>query len=577
MSETYAIRYADLGKIEQNLGRIREDLSAVHGNLSIVSENVKEAYAKIEFLSSEFQDFVQAQNRKNNLQIAHTELIRVRQELEKKYGHYDIVRRTTTGILQATDLSIVKKSTVSNASEKIMISTPGYWLAPCLVALSAWINNQPALTEKALQEGMRCNNEKTTLLFTLICRRAGRMQAALQWTQRYLSSQDPEQLDRNAVIILDAFAGGLLGADSEGIISKEINRWLAYLEDQPGFIEQQTAQWSEAINLKREPINASRYTYLAKFSKTWPILEDVMQGAMLHDKILSHFTSIFNQEESTSSLKKLLDEILKSLVCDFDDEEIPLRKEEELNQLIINFQGDTQRANSVMSAKQSAFATKKDFTQLLTDAAMNTGTSSVPLSTQKFAISLSKNWIYTAYCDITAQNEAKIPYAIEMDIDSFHATTRDGNNEAELIEKFEAHVEMEKHDALEDCTLTGLERFCLFGGIATAGIGLLAFASGHSFWGWVSGLAGLVMLVKHFVKKRNIRSMRQYIESQYAKKLLDGSQIIRAILAEVVDFRQDLAEKNEDSQKVLNFLEQIEPDQYVKKLSTTGRKILVSK
>ena len=388
MSETYAIRYADLGKIEQNLGRIREDLSAVHGNLSIVSENVKEAYAKIEFLSSEFQDFVQAQNRKNNLQIAHTELIRVRQELEKKYGHYDIVRRTTTGILQATDLSIVKKSTVSNASEKIMISTPGYWLAPCLVALSAWINNQPALTEKALQEGMRRNNEKTTLLFTLICRRAGRMQAALQWTQRYLSSQDPEQLDRNAVIILDAFAGGLLGADSEGIISKEINRWLAYLEDQPGFIEQQTAQWSEAINLKREPINASRYTYLAKFSKTWPILEDVMQGAMLHDKILSHFTSIFNQEESTSSLKKLLDEILKSLVCDFDDEEIPLRKEEELNQLIINFQGDTQRANSVMSAKQSAFATKKDFTQLLTDAAMNTGTSSVPLSTQKFAISL---------------------------------------------------------------------------------------------------------------------------------------------------------------------------------------------
>ncbi len=81
---------------------------------------------------------------------------------------------------------------------------------------------------------------------------------------------------------------------------------------------------------------------------------------------------------------------MKSLVCDFDDEEIPLRKEEELNQLIINFQGDTQRANSVMSAKQSAFATKKDFTQLLTDAAMNTGTSSVPLSTQKFAISLSQ-------------------------------------------------------------------------------------------------------------------------------------------------------------------------------------------
>ena len=196
---------------------------------------------------------------------------------------------------------------------------------------------------------------------------------------------------------------------------------------------------------------------------------------------------------------------MKSLVCDFDDEEIPLRKEEELNQLIINFQGDTQRANSVMSAKQSAFATKRlyaashrrcdEYRYLLR-----------PLSTQKVCDFLVQKLIYTAYCDITAQNEAKIPYAIEMDIDSFHATTRDGNNEAELIEKFEAHVEMEKHDALEDCTLTGLERFCLFGGIATAGIGLLAFASGHSFGDGFPGLAGLVMLVKHFVKKRNIRA-----------------------------------------------------------------------
>ena len=48
-----------------------------------------------------------------------------------------------------------------------------------------------------------------------------------------------------------------------------------------------------------------------------------MEGAMLHAEILSYFTVIFEQEVSTDSLKVQLDEILNSLVTDFDDEELP--------------------------------------------------------------------------------------------------------------------------------------------------------------------------------------------------------------------------------------------------------------
>ena len=104
-----------------------------------------------------------------------------------------------------------------------MISTPGYWLAPCLVALAAWINNQPELAEKAVKEGIKRNDEKTSLFFALICRRANRKNACLKWTQRYLANQDEENLDRNSIIILDAFASGLLGADTEGVISRQMN------------------------------------------------------------------------------------------------------------------------------------------------------------------------------------------------------------------------------------------------------------------------------------------------------------------------------------------------------------------
>ena len=98
--------------------------------------------------------------------------------------------------------------------------------------------------------------------------------------------------------------------------------------------------------------------------------KDIMEGAMLHAEILSYFTEIFEQEVSTDSLKAQLDEILNSLVSDFDDEEIPLRKEEKFNQFIIDFEGDENRARQNMNIEQTAFEEHKDFTQLLTDAAM---------------------------------------------------------------------------------------------------------------------------------------------------------------------------------------------------------------
>lgn len=359
MGDQYAISSANLKYIENNLASIHSDLEVIDSNVGNVNDNVQYVYKEIEALASEFHDFVQLQMKANAKSNAQQRLIQIRQEIEKKYGHYDIVRRTTTGILQADDLGIVKKDTISNATEELMISTPGYWLAPCLVALAAWISDKPELAEKALREGIKRNDEKTSLFFALICRRAGRKQAALKWTQRYLENQDEEALDRKTVIILDAFASGLLGADSEGIVSRQMGKWIEHLSEKPGFVEQQTSQWSEAINLKRKPLEEDGYTYLRKYSSTWPTLQDIMEGAELHAEILSYFVDIFEQQSATEELKVQLDEILNTLVTDFDDEELPLRKEEKYNRFVVEFDGDEKRAQQNMAIEQTAFETKK--------------------------------------------------------------------------------------------------------------------------------------------------------------------------------------------------------------------------
>ena len=578
----YAISSANLNAIENglrainnNLGTLNNNLEVIDNNVDNVNNNVKVVYDEVGALARDFHDFVQLQISENNLMKAQQRIIQIRQEIEKRFGHYDIVRRNTTGILQADDLGIVKKDTISNATEELMISTPGYWLAPCLVALAAWINDQPELAERALREGIKRNDEKTSLFFALICRRADRKSAALKWTQRYLANQDEENLDRKTVIILDAFASGLLGADSEGVVSNQMSEWLEHLADKPGFVEQQTKQWSDAINLKRKPLSSDGYTYLRKYSKTWPLLQDIMEGAMLHAEILDYFTAIFEQEVSTDSLKEQLDEILNSLVSEFDDEEIPLRKEEKYNQFVIDFEGDEDRARQNMVVEETAFEEHKDFTQLLTDAAMKPESSHASVSTQKFAIALSKDWISNAYSDVVAQNRMKIPNEIEINVDTFNDKTTDGQNETELISRFNALVDHEKTNALAQTVLSGFEKFCLWGGAVIGGIGIVMIIVGQVLLGIIAIIAGAGMVINHFSKKKKIEQNRQNIEAQFEEKRTKGSQIIRATLAEVVDFRAEFAEKDGESKKVIDLLEQITPEQYVKKLSDSNRRIKV--
>lgn len=569
------IHQADLRDIENKLRSIHEGLRTIDARVDTTNENLQIVYDEIGSLAQEFHEFVNLQQKANRLGQAETRLVKIRQEIENKYGHYDIVRRTTTGILQADDLGIVKKETISTATEELMISTPGYWLTPCLVALAAWINDQPELAEKAVKEGIKRNDEKTSLFFALICRRANRKNACLKWTQRYLANQDEENLDRNSIIILDAFASGLLGADTEGVISRQMNEWLSRLEAKPGFTERQTEQWSEAINLKRSELDEDLYPNLRKYSKSWPVLENILEGAHLHEQMLNYLTDIFERRGSTESVKEQLDDILDTLVTDFDNEELALRKQEKFEQFVVDFGGDDNRAHQNMSIEVTAFETHKDFTQLLTDVAMKPESSHSSISTQKFALALSRDWVTNAYNDVTAKNRMKIPYEIEINVDTFNDKSTDGQNESELVEKFNSQIDSEKEQTLANYFPSLFDKFLLYGGIAIGVIGLMMMISGNVFLGLIAIIAGIFMVLKHKSNIENIETSRKKIEEQYEDKRVNGEQIIRAILAEIVDFRIEFAEKDAESTKVLDFLEQIRPEQYVNKLASSNRKIKI--
>jgi len=567
------ISRADLSLIERSLSNLAGSIDYVNNRVDQVDDNVKIVYNEVEKLANEFREYVEMQSLANRKAEAKMNLSAIRDKLKDNFGHYDVVRRTATGILQANDLAIVKSSMLSHVTEKQMIETPNYWLTPCLVALAAWINDDKALAERALAEGIRRNDEKTSLFFGLICRRIGRENSSLKWFARYLEAQDEEKLDRKAVIVLDAFASGLLGNDTENFVYQQIQEWMSNLEAKPGFTERQLDNWKNAINSKRVPLKSGLYPYLEKYSNTWDNLQDVLEGANLNNDLYEYFKKVFEQKEETKKLKVELDKILDSLVTEFDEEELPLKREEQFEELVVRYNGSESKAHAQMALEKSVYDDYRDFMQLLTDASMNPEESKSSVATQKFATALSRNNIVTAFNDIVAQNRMNVPYDIEINVDTFNDKTQDGEDEEEVLNRFENLVEQEKQADLSKLKLNMFEQFCLYGGAAVILYGIIKSFMDKSF-AFITIILGIGLIIYHFTAKQKVQKLIQKTIENYAQKLESGKQIIRATIAEIVDFRIEFTEKDAESKKVLDFFEQIKPEEYIRRLTNSERKII---
>src|ERR1035441_3444470 len=135
---------SNLSVVNGNIQQVAHDVATVGNNVEVVAQQQADTKERLEELYAEFQEFVAADTRQKERQFAATRVIEVRQELDKRFGHYAEVRRHTTGILQAADVAIVREDTMRTRSEELMLTCPGYWLAPGLVALVAWIADNRA-------------------------------------------------------------------------------------------------------------------------------------------------------------------------------------------------------------------------------------------------------------------------------------------------------------------------------------------------------------------------------------------------------------------------------------------------
>ena len=85
MSEERIIAQADLRTIENNLSVIYDHINVLDAGVNTVSNNIKIVYNELEALTQEFRDYVNFQQRANRLNQAETRLVKIRQEIDKKF------------------------------------------------------------------------------------------------------------------------------------------------------------------------------------------------------------------------------------------------------------------------------------------------------------------------------------------------------------------------------------------------------------------------------------------------------------------------------------------------------------
>lgn len=570
MSSERIIQLADLSMILGSLRSLQGDIGTVSGQVESVGQDLTQTRAELSRLEQAFADFVEADLKAKELSLAETRQVKVRQELESSFGYYGVVRRQATGILQASDIQLVRKETLRSATEELMISAPRYWLAPALVALSAWLGDNRDLATRALAEAVRRDDEKTSLFFALVARRAGRADANRTWLDRYFGLQDPYHLDRQTVVMIDAMANGVFGADVSMHCSRRITAWIEELSQQAGFVEAQRVQWSKGL-ISKAPTgdHGSRYSHLKRFCPAWDQVNDALNGVAVHQAVLSHFDGVFQGEiKPAASVLVAADDLLSKLVTRFDDEELPLRRQEELCRFIIEENGDKRAAQKRYDLQSSALDEQVDFTQLLTNAAMHPETSHVTRATQRFAIAHSRNWILDAHADVTARARMAVPPHLDIAIEDWKGSTAQGDNETELLGSLQASIAKREADALALVKLKPLHWAGLVFGVILVfmalGSGMIPFVMGAACLTWV------------FLAYRQLGKTRAKIKADFAKLQEQSAQALRACMAEVVELRRDIAKRDAVSADVTSLLESISPEQHILSSHDSVRRVMVN-
>jgi hypothetical protein len=410
-----------LNAMQTSVNKLDVGVMQVSSQVAHVGQRTEETNDQLQKLARDFEAFVMQAQRTANVQRAETRIGVVEAQIEHQFGHHNVVRRFATGVLQGFDVGLVSEETVRSVSEQLMVQNPRYWLAPVLVALGAWAADDPELCERGVQEGFRRSPGRTSLFMALVLRRQGRRGSSVRWLRQYFAAQDPNTLGRDFAVILECIAQGAFGPAGLELVQERLDVWREQLLHDEAKQQAQVDRWRAEMDRHLAASSRGRFPRLAGVSPEWPQMDRALSCAQANGSLLAKYQALADEEiTGQERLEDAVDDILDRLVREYDDEELPLRREHALNQAIIRHSGDMDASNRDLATDLAALETTLDYLTIQTESALNPAKIGVSRSTQRIAVSSCHDWFGRAHATFSRDYRLGLPAVVHAVFEGSH-------------------------------------------------------------------------------------------------------------------------------------------------------------
>ena len=543
--EAYAISAANLSTIENNLGYVAKELSGVINNVNSVNDQMSAVEKKVTDLDDELKGLVQEIKQNTIITNARQAIMYNNTLIEKKYVYFDTVRRNTEAILDAIQNSNIKKSSVIKLRENILLNNPNYWLSNALAALISWILDDKENTNKELNNALRKNRLRTSIFFALVNVKLKREQTALNWLNSYLGYQDPLNLSEDFVTILDMVSNNAFGSEGKEIIISKINNWIEKVSNNKNLEIEETNKWLEYIQSK-EYLNVKLNSLIGGAKNKEEITDNLLISST-YEPMYSELQSIVN----TSVDEFNIDKVLNNLLFKYEKDEEIYQDDNFKNQLIIECNGDTKKADELYDKQKSTYGGTYNILTLINNLVIYKDRYNINQNTQKLALYFAKKYIMFAFDTLDSHVKDN---SIEFMVNDLELTLNSNINKDDYEESINTYLtsKFNKDNSMFYILLAVLNILGIFGCVLLSNSFVLVMVAIIV----IIVLNGSI-LFKMYVDNSQVKKLR------LNKKGVINSQLER-VLAEYTEYKNMLANNNVHRENLKLYLNNLTTDNFIK-------------
>ena len=429
--------------LQSTINGFRSNIDGQMEQVYTTTASIQETTNQIHRSVSEFKENM---IKSEEVQLAHENVIRIDQVLKEQFGDYERIRKTIIGVVRDFDINLVRNKTIQELSEELWLTSSRYWLSYALIAVTAWVNNYPEVASNSLAECTRRDGIKATLFFTLLNLRFNRNEAARLWFCEYMKMLDPNFLQNEAAVMLQAYLSGLFGRDRklQEQVDKTLEEWIAIINDDAQVSADLVNAYANYIANINPGVEFS-YGAIRQFCTNADEVEGAFRDVSKYAKLLSLVESldVEDVEQSPENYAARIDAVMTSLISNYDRDEEELKNQQEYYNLVIKNGGSVDIAEAQWQEMLRLKGAGFNIGRAMISWVLYDDSDETDVHVRKFGLSHTKNWLIRALDNFSNGAQSRFPSGYKLSIDTWEGLSN-GDDQTELTEDLKSYFDTHK-------------------------------------------------------------------------------------------------------------------------------------